>query len=302
MNLSRRISIFSSLAVAVLGAIASGLGVFGRGDGSFTTVVSARGEVYEMATGGVYANNARQVVAEGIGWDIFTLAVAVPVLLVATAFMARGSMRGTLVTAGMLGYFAYLHLEYAVTWAFGPLFPIFIVTLALSIIALCCVGYTIAREASTGSDATFPRRRWAALSLGMSGLLTLMWIQRIADGLAATVPALEGETSMTVQALDLGLVVPVSAVIAVAALRRLRIGELAATAFAVMLVAMSAAIGAMMLSAAVVTGTLAVPPLVIFGGASLAGLALAVPMLRGVERSAGARRPSSLRTRAGAPA
>lgn len=53
--------------VALLAAVAAALGVFARGDGSFVTVTSARGEVYEMATTGVYANNALQVVAEGVG-------------------------------------------------------------------------------------------------------------------------------------------------------------------------------------------------------------------------------------------
>lgn len=107
--------------VALLAAVAAALGVFARGDGSFVTVTSARGEVYEMATTGVYANNALQVVAEGVGWDVFTLAVAAPALLLAAFGTWRGSSRAALIATGLLGYVLYLHLEYAVTWSFGPL-------------------------------------------------------------------------------------------------------------------------------------------------------------------------------------
>jgi hypothetical protein len=79
--------------VALLAGVAAALGVFARGDGSFVTVTSVRGEVYEMATTGVYANNALQVVAEGVGWDVFTLVVAAPALLLAVAGTWRGSSR-----------------------------------------------------------------------------------------------------------------------------------------------------------------------------------------------------------------
>ena len=83
-------------------------------------VINEREVPYEMATSGVYAFNAQRVVAEGIGWDIFTLVVAVPVVVRAFWWPAD-----RLVVAcsrpGLLGYF-YQYLAYAVTWAFGPLF------------------------------------------------------------------------------------------------------------------------------------------------------------------------------------
>jgi len=60
------------LVIALLTGITSGAGLFMRGDGSFEPVTNVRGEHYEMATTGVYAYNAVRVVAEGIGWDIFT--------------------------------------------------------------------------------------------------------------------------------------------------------------------------------------------------------------------------------------
>ena len=268
-------------AVALLAGAAAALGVFARGDGSFVTVTSARGEIYEMATTGVYANNALQVVAEGVGWDVFTLVVAAPALLLAAIGTWRGSTRSAIVATGLLGYVLYLHLEYAVTWAFGPLFPLFVVLFAASLAGLIGYGALLAAEGigHRFSDR-FPRRSWAALSIGMSSLLTVMWVGRIAEALGADgAPQLHGETTMTVQALDLGLVVPVSLVIAVAALRRHPAGLAAAASFSVTFVAMSAAIASMMISSWIVTGVPAIEPIVIFGVACLLGIAVSTRML-----------------------
>jgi hypothetical protein len=274
-------------AVALLAGSAAALGVFARGDGSFVIVTSARGEVYEMATSGVYANNALQVVAEGVGWDVFTLVVAAPALLLAAVGTWRGSTRAALIATGLLGYVLYNHLEYAVTWAFGPLFPLFVTLFAASVAGVIGFGALLATEGvgHRFSDR-FPRRSWAALSIGMSVLLAAMWAGRIAEALASdAAPQLHGETTMTVQALDLGLVVPVSLIIAVAALRRHPAGLAAAASFSITFVAMAAAIAAMMISSWIVTGVPAVEPIAIFGAACLLGLVISVRMLQSLTPS-----------------
>lgn len=272
------------LLVALLAGAAAALGVFARGDGAFETVTSVRGETYQIATDGVYANSALQLVAEGVGWDVFTLLIAAPALALAAVFVARGSFPATLMATGALGYLLYLHLEYAVTWALGPLFVLFVSTLAASLIGLIGAAALLARAGLADRfDHRFPRRAWAGLSLGMSALLIVMWSGRIADALGAAVPALHGESTMTVQALDLGLVVPVSIVIALAALRRHPVGLAAAAAFAVTFTMMSAAIASMMVSSWIVTGVPAVEPIVVFLLASVAALALLSRMLGSID-------------------
>jgi hypothetical protein len=269
-------------AVALTAGIAASAGVFLRGSGATEVVTSTRGETYEMATDGVYAYNAMRVVAEGIGWDVFTLAVAVPALLLSSVWVGRGSFRGRLVAAGLLGYFAYMYLEYAVTWAFGPLFPLFIAIFAASLIGVLWIGTELAADGLADRFASrFPRRSWAVLSMGMAFLLTALWAQRILQGLSGP-PILHGETTMTIQALDLGLVVPATLLIAILALRRWPAGLAAAAAFAVMFTAMCAAIGSMLVSAWLVTGVLELPPIVIFGLASAVGLVISTRMFRSV--------------------
>ena len=44
------------------------------------------------------------------------------------------------VAAGLFGYFVYQYLEYSVTWAFGPLFPLFIAIYAASLAGIVWLG------------------------------------------------------------------------------------------------------------------------------------------------------------------
>lgn len=281
--------------VGILAGVAAALGVFARGDGSYVAVTTARGETIEVATTGVYANNARQLVAEGVGWDVFTLFVAVPLLLVAAVLVARGSFRGALLAGGMLGYALYAYLEYAVTWAFGALFPLHVLITTASVVALIGVVGLVATAGLAGRFADgFPRRGWAVLSIGMGLLLTLLWAARIADGLAAAVPVLHGETTMTIQALDVGLVVPILLVLPILAWRRIPAAMAASTAFAVTFVTMAGAIASMMISSWLVTDVPAIPPIVTFGLASIAGLALLIRMFRSADHRTQPRTDPSL--------
>jgi hypothetical protein len=273
-----------AVAVSVSAAIASAIGVLGRGDGAIETVTSVRGETYDMLTSGVYAYNAERVVAEGVGWDLFTLLVAVPVTLVAAWLMWRGSFGGRLVVAGMFGYFLYQYLEYSVTWAFGPLFPLWIGIYAASLVGLGGISIDLARVGITDRfDRGYPRRAWPALMGAMSLLLTLMWLGRIAKGLTDGVDGLLfGMTTMTVTALDLGLVVPISVALAVLTWRRSAVGTAVAAAYVVTFVAMSAAITSMLLSAWAVERVAEAVPIGIFGSAIVLGLWLAFRIRRSI--------------------
>jgi len=283
------------LFVAALAGIASFIGVFDRGDGAFVSVTSSRGIVYDMATNGVYAYNAKQVVAEGVGWDVFTLFVVVPATVATMWFVARGSFRAQLVALGLFGYYLYEYLEYAVTWAFGPVFLMFVGIYALSLIGTVWFSVSVARDGIHGRFAAdFPRRAFVALNVVMSLLLALMWLGRIAAGLSGDLKTagLVGETTLTVQALDLGLVVPVALLAAFLVWRRSEIGYTLAAAYIVTSLAMSAAIVSMMVSASIVNNDPQVAPVVIFGVLALASALIALRIYRGIRNRVTVDEPS----------
>jgi len=253
--------------VAVMAGIASAAGVLARGDGAYINVVSPRGIAYEMATTGVYAFNAKPLVAEGAGWDLFTLAVVVPATLISMAFVARGSYRGTLIGIGLFGYYVYMYLEYAVTWAFGPLFPLFVTICGLSLIGIVWFSNVVVRDGVEGRFTSFPVRTFVVLNVSLATLLTVMWSGRIATALSGDLvtAGLFGETTLVVQALDLGLVVPIAVLAAISVWRRTSAGYAVGAVWSVVSAAMAAALVAMLISSGMVTGEVPWPPIVIFG-------------------------------------
>lgn len=274
------------LAVALLAGGASAAGVFLRGSGATAPHQSARGETVPYATDGIYRHNPARLVAEGVGWDIFTLFAAVPALLCALPALARGSRRARLYCAGMLGYFFYQYLMYALMWAFGPLFVPFILLYSASLGGLCWIVATLPpAELRPHVGERFPRRGIIALCLALAGVLLAMWSARIAAGLSGDLEGamLLGQPTLVVQALDLGLIVPLAVFCAVALWRRWAVGYLLAAVLVVKAVAMAGAICLMVVLAGLDAGAMEWPPLVIFAGFTAASLALGLRAFRSVE-------------------
>ena len=270
------------LAIALLVGAAAGIGLFARGTGATASTVSIRGEAYEYVTDGVYAYNAQRVVAEGIGWDIFTLFFAVPAMLIAVPLVWKGSFRGRLFAVGLLAYFFYQYLMYAVSWAFGPLFPVFILIFVLSALTLAWIVSSL--DLTGRFSDRFPRRTMAVISIIVGLMLVVMWSQRIAAGFRGDWKAamLLGETTLVVQAIDLGFLAPLSLACGFLLLRRRPAGYLLSAILVVKMVAMGTAISAMVLEAWKVEGKLEVPGLLMVSTLAVVGVVLGIKVYRSV--------------------
>lgn len=267
----RRSIIALLLVIALVTGVTAAIGAFMRGDGSSAEATSIRGETYSYATTGVYAYNPERVVAEGVGWDWVTLFLAVPALLIALPSVARGSLRARLFVLGLLGYFVYQYLMYSVFWAFGPLFVPFIAIYSASAVAIVMIVATIdVAELPGRFGKRFPGRTMAVVSSAMALMLVAMWSQRIAAAYRGdwAQAGLLGMPTLTVQAMDLGIIVPLALATAVLIWRGHRWGYLLAPIFAVKGVTMAGAICAMLISAALLEGQLEVVPFAIFGAAT----------------------------------
>jgi hypothetical protein len=268
-------------------AVVAAVGVFARGDLTTRAVVSPRGEPYEMVTTGVYAWNPERLVAEGIGWDVFTLFVAVPALLVAIRGVVRGSLRWRLVATGLLAYVAYQYLMYAMAWAIGPLFLPFVALFAASAAGIAWfVSSVPVGELPRHLTGSFPRRSMMVLCALMALLLLQMWLPLVAAVQRGQLEGnLHGQMTLVVQALDLGIVVPVAVTTLVLLWRRSPAGVLLAAALVVKGLAMAVAICAMLVAAWVVEGAPDVGGFAIFVTVALACLGLIVALYRSIRET-----------------
>lgn len=286
-TMARVIVLLGTVATALAGLV-SAAGVFLRGDLATSEFVTVRGEVVPVVTEGIYRFNSEGIVAEGVGWDIVTLFVVVPAALVALALMWRGSLRATLVTAGLLAYFVYQSFEYAVFWAYGALYPLYVAELALSVSALALLVYGLDLDALAGRvNGRFPRRAITGYAVFIVVVLAGLWLPVLGGTLGGEVTdELEGASTLVVPAFDLGLLVPLAIFTALATWRRLPVGYLLGTVVLVKGASMALAIAAMLLVEWQVTGELLAPPLIVFALVALASLLIGARALQGIDEPA----------------
>lgn len=262
---------------AALAAVASAAGVFLRGDLATAAFTTFRGEKADVLTAGVYRYNDVSIASEGVGWDIVTLFIVVPALLLTLPAVWRGTLRGRLLATGLLAYLLYQYAEYAMALAYGPLFLVYVGAFSLSIsaIALIC-GSIDLRALPTRFGGSFPRRGVMGLAAFMSLLLTGMWLPLVLRTMtsADTAGMVASGTTMVVQAFDLGFLVPLGIFTFVTIRRRAGAGYLLASVICVKAPTMAAAIASMLIVEAIATGELAIAPIAVF--AATAGVSLAI--------------------------
>jgi hypothetical protein len=273
--------------VGTLAGVASLAGIALRGDLATIPWTTLRGEQVEIVTGGIYAWNSLPVVSEGVGWDLVTLLLAVPGILLAAAGAARGSFRATLVALGFLVYFVYQYLEYAMFWAVGPLYPLHVLLagLSLSTIGLLLAGLDVAHVAERFGPR-FPRRAIAGLGVFMVVVLCGLWLPTIWKVVVGGdfQGNLNGGVTLVIPALDLGFLVPLGIFTAVAAWCRLPAGYVLATTVVVKAATMASAIAAMLIVEWVTTGVAAFAPIALFGLTALGSAAIGWRVYGSVER------------------
>ena len=292
-----RRSVWLTALVAVVGglaAVASGAGVFLRGDLATRTFTTVRGDEVEVLIGGIYRFNGVNVASEGIGWDLVTLFLVLPALALTLPFLWRGSLRATLAATGILVYLLYQFFEYATFLAYGPLFLVYVAIVGLSLTAIPLLLATIdlpALPAMVGPG--FPRRGMTAFGIYMAVLLGGLWLSLIAATFNADrVRELYGSTTLVVQAFDLGLLVPLGLFTAATVLRRHVAGFVLAAVVVVKGATMGTAIAAMLVMEYLVTGELQPVPIAIF---ALTALVSAVLGWRVYASLPAGRRPTSVR-------
>jgi len=261
-----RITVAFLTVTAGLVAVASAAGVFLRGDLATRPFTTVRGDVVDSLVSGTYRFNGKAIAAEGVGWDIVTLFLVVPALIVILPAVWHGSLRASLFATGILAYFLYQYGEYSTFLAYGPLFIVYVAIVALSVsgLGLLIGGMDVASLPDRFSPA-FPRRAVIGFGVYMAVLLAMLWLPLLAQTLTATqVPQLEGGTTLVVQAFDLGLLVPLGLFTAVTVWRHLSVGFLLASVVVVKGMAMGAGIAAMLVVEALATGEAQPVPIALF--------------------------------------
>jgi hypothetical protein len=286
MKASKSVSILSVL-ILVLASIAAAAGLFwGAGDpGEPFDFTSARGEKVTLAGHGLYRYDSYSGAAQEQASDLVTLVLGIPLLAVSSILAQRGSFRGMLLQTGTLGYFLYTYMSMAFNTAYNELFLLYVVLFSLGLFAfiLSMMSYDLASLPQRFSER-LPRRGIAGMLFATGCFLLLAWLGRIVPPLLRGAdPALENYTTLVIQVMDLGLIVPLSFLSGILLLKRNPWGFLLASVAVMKFLTMGAAVSTMAVNMFLSGVEISPVELTIFPVLTLINLVVAVLLLRNVK-------------------
>lgn len=213
-----------SILIAGLGIFASLFGIFGD----------------------IYTDHP-WTVAQLIGQDVATIIIAA-VLILLTRF---NNAKVILVQTGIFGYFTYTYI----TYTFGPtlniMFLPYVAIVSLSVLGLIVTFGQIGKFKISGRPSVVFTISGIYLIV-LAGMLGCMWLADLISTMRGT-PLFanpSGEPFLTVYALDLGFVVPISLVAAIQLFRKKQLGYILTTFMLVKSTTVGLALIAMALSLA----------------------------------------------------
>lgn len=238
------------LIIFIFAALSSSYGIFSTKISNTKEFVAISGENVTLYAKGLYKNDSISVALQAIAQDIVTLIVGLPLLLMSLYLYTKNLLKGKLLLAGTLGYFLYTYTSYVFLCMYNSFFLIYVMLMSLSFYAftLTMMSFNLKTIGSCFS-LKLPVKLIGGFLIFISVAIGLMWLGRILPALKqGTLPrVLEHYTTLTIQALDLGFVMPSAILSGVLLIKRRPFGYLLSSIICIKEVTMLTAITAMII-------------------------------------------------------
>jgi hypothetical protein len=260
-----------------------------QGEGTPYEFTSLRDEIVTIRGRGLYQYDSISYVAQAIAQDTVTIVLGIPLIIMGIILCRKGSLSGHLLLTGTLGYMLYTYTSYTFLSAYNELFLLYV-----ALFSLCLFAFILAmkdldpEQIKQQISNKFPRRGIAIFMMIIAGFLTLAWLGRIVPPLIAGTPpfGLESYTTLVIQALDLGIIVPVSVLTAILLWKNQPWGYALSAVVLIKGLTMGAALIAMIIGQ-ILTG-LPVSPveIIMFSGIALAALIFTLILFWNIQKPA----------------
>lgn len=251
-NLKRWINILV-ICIAILSIIASIAGLLINGGTGQYEFKSINGEIVNIYGKGLYMNDSISMVAQGKASDFITLILGIPLLSISLYFTNKESLRGKLMLTGTLGYFLYTYTSYTFLWMYNPFFIVYVALMSLSLYALiiCFMSFDIETMPAKFSKK-LPVKFLGGYQIFIGIVIGMLWLGKILPPIfgGATVVGLEHYTTLVIQGLDLGIVVPTSIISGILLIKRKPFGYLLSSVVIIKSFTMLTCISAMIINQA----------------------------------------------------
>ena len=241
------------LCIVILSIIVSIYGIFSNDGTGEYQITSFRGEEITIYGKGIYQNDSIALVSQGIPQDIVTLIVGVPLLLISLIFARKGLLKGRLLLTGTLGYFLYTYISYTFLLMYNSFFLIYVALMSASFFAFVLAMLSIdIKELKSSFNPQLPVKLIGGFQIFIGVALLFLWLGRIVPSLInKTIPfGLEHYTTLVIQAMDLGFIVPTAILSGILIIYRSPFGYLLSSVVIIKGITMLTAISAMIIGMA----------------------------------------------------
>jgi hypothetical protein len=270
--------------IFILALIAALAGLW-PGEGQPYPLTNFRGEEVTINAQGLYYWDTVSSAAQMQANDLTMLMLGLPLLAISFWLALRDSLRGRLLLTGTLGFILYTYITMCFGAAYNNLFLVYVLLFSLSLFAfiISMSSYDLKMLPAHFSEK-LPRKWIAGLLFFAAAFLSLAWLGRIAETFApGAIPTLENTTSMFIQAMDLGIVVPLCVLAGILLLRRSAWGYLLASVATLKFLTMGMAVSLMALNMARVGVPVSNVELIVFPSISLVNLVMVVLLLKSIK-------------------
>lgn len=279
-------TVWMIVVICVLSAIVSMVGLLTSQGAQAFEFISITNETVMIYGTGIYAKDSISIVAQGVASDAVTLVLAIPVTLIALFQTLKQSFKAKLILTGMLGYFLYTYTSYTFLWNYNPLFIVYVVLMSLSFFTL--VFMMLSFDLSTMKHhfrQPFKSKLILFFEWFIIIMLTLLWLSKLAVTWFSNVPpvGLEHYTTLSIQALDLGFIVPITLFTALQLKKQTSLGFLLSAIMIIKGIALLTSITAMMINMALSGVAVSLIEVSVFTAFNLLGVAALFSLLKQIK-------------------
>jgi hypothetical protein len=158
---------------------------------------------------GLYHNDSISMASQARAQDIITLIIGIPFLIISLFLSNKDSLRGKLLLTGTIGYFLYTYISYSFLMTYNIFFLIYVILMSAS---LFCFVINITSSEFKNLEKhfkqNFPRKYIGIFAIAGGAFPFFMWTSMILSSFRTVPAVLEHYSTLVIQAMDLGFIVP----------------------------------------------------------------------------------------------
>lgn len=227
------------LLIVVLASIATTIGVVSNDGAGQYEYKSIRNKTVSIYGKGLYKDMSAEVAPQGIAQDYVTLLAGIPLLIISLFMVRKDSLKGRYLLAGTLGYFLVTYLFYTVMGMYNAMFLAYVILMGASFYGFILTLFSFnIRTLPALFKASTPTKLTGGFLVFSCIAIAALWLSIVVPPLLeGTIIPVQAEhyTTLIVQGLDLGILLPGGFICAILWLRKTALGYLLAPVYFIFL-------------------------------------------------------------------